>query len=404
MKKVQVATLAITMALVAVAFITIPVAANPDSRWDTLSAFMTETYDSAVEGGYSIPGAEASRLYPTLGAATVYNELGQLAFRPPVIDMIKMKNFTRKLQWKSGGEDYDRYGGFSLFIAGPVSMENSYNGLKLWELMTNPSFDDIPGINDLKVVNTTSALLYVNKTQSENGGFGVNENEAPNIVSTFHALYVMDIMLEESGEAKETWLWNETATIEWILSCREGDGFKLSPTSSIVSVSATAAGLMALDVLGQLTQITVEERQGILNWIGDLQDENASDGIVGGFAESLLTNDTNLLSTYHALEIYTLLGGLSNIDSDSASRFIIDCQATDGSWGTVPGLETGTLFNAGLAFEALRMLDISGTYIDMIYEEDPNNPAAPLIDWRILFVVVFIIAALVIALIALRLD
>ncbi len=392
------------MALVAVAFISIPVAANPDSRWDTLTAYMTDNHDSAVEGGYTEPGAEASRLYPTLGAATVYNEMDQLALRPPVIDLVKMKNFTRKLQWRSGGEDYDRYGGFSLFIAGPVSIENSYNAVKLWELLTNPSFDDIPGINDLEVVNTTSGLLYLNKTQSVDGGFGINENEAPNIVSTFHALYVLDYLLEESGVAKETWLWNETATIEWILSCREGDAFKLSPTSSIASVSATAAGLMALDVLGQLTLIPSEERQNILNWVGDLQDDDASEGIVGGFAESLLTNDTNLLSTYHALEIYTLLGGLSNIDSTSAARFIMDCQATDGSWGTVPGLEAGTLFNAGLVFEALRMLDISGTYIDMIYEEDPNNPAAALIDWRLLFVAVFILAALVIALIALRMD
>ncbi|MHA1907634.1 MAG: prenyltransferase/squalene oxidase repeat-containing protein [Candidatus Thorarchaeota archaeon] len=404
MKKVQVATLAIAFVLVAVAFISIPVAANPDTRWDTLSAYMTENYDSAVEGGFTLPEAEASRLYPTFGAATVYEEMGQLALRPPVIDLVKMKNFTRKLQWKSGGEDYDRYGGFSLFIAGSVGMDNTYYGVKLWQLLTADSYDDIPGINNLELINTTSALLYVNRTQSVDGGFGVNEDEAPNIVSTFHALYVMDYMLENSNEVQETWLWNETATIEWILSCREGDAFKLSPTSNIASVTATAAGLMALDVLGQLNVVPIEDRQAILDWVADLQDEDASDGGVGGFAESVLTNDTNLLSTYHALEIYTLLGGLTNIDSDAAARFILDCQAADGSWATVAGLEVGTLFFAGLALDALRMLDISGTYVDMIYEEDPNNPGEPLVDWRLLFVAVFIVAALVIALIALRMD
>ncbi len=407
MKKIQIATLTIAFVLVAVAFISIPVAANPDTRWDTLSAYMKENYDDPSvngEGGYHLPGTEASRLYPTVGAAHVYYEMGQFDYRPPVVDLVKMKNFTRKLQWKSGGEDYDRYGGFSLFIAGPVTMKNTYYAVKLWKLLTNPNYNDIPGINNLDELNGTSGLIYVNKTQSTEGGFGSNENEAPDIVSTFYALYVMDYMLEASGEAKETWLWNETATLEFILSCREGDAFKLSPTSNIASISATAAGLLALDILGQVNVLTIEERQNLLNWVGARQDMDPSDGIVGGFTESLLTNDTNLLSTYHALEIYTLLGGVPSINMTAAARFIVDCQAADGSWTTVPGLAEGTLFNAGLAFEALRMLDISGTYIDMIYEEDPNNPAQPLIDWRVLFIIVFIIAALVIALVALRMD
>ena len=88
--------------------------------------------------------------------------------------------------------------------------------------MSDSSYDDIPGINDVESINATSALLYVNKTQSVDGGFGYHEDLPSNMAATFYALYVMDYMLENSDELKETWLWNETATIDWILSCREG--------------------------------------------------------------------------------------------------------------------------------------------------------------------------------------
>lgn len=385
----------VILALVTLTFITETAVANPYSRWDSLYAYMGENYDSAVEGGYSVPDSEASRLYPTYGGATALNERGMMAYRPPVVDLVKMKNFTRKLQWRSGGEEYDRYGGFSLFIAGSVSMENSYYGVKLWQLLDE--HNDVPGMTGIEILNATAAMIFLNKTQSSSGGFGTFENTAPDIVSTFQALYIMDYMTQISDEIMSDWLWNETATIEWILSCRDGSAFKLSPSSEIRSISATAAALMALDVLGELdARIPVADQQDMRNWILDLQDT--------GFQESILTNDTNLISTYHAFEALEILGGMPAVDGDAASRFILDCQAADGSWGIVPGLETGTLFNAGLALEALRMLDPSGTYSNMILEEDPNNPAPPIFDWRLLLVAVIFIVAIAVAFLALRMD
>ena len=400
MKKVQIACTAVILALVAVTFMSIPVSAAP-TRWDSLNAFMEESYDT-VEGGYTVPDSEASRLLPTFGAMTIFSEREQLSFRPPVTDLISVRNLTRKFQWKSGGEDFERYGGFSSFIAGPVSMENSYYGIQLWETLNGN--DDIPGFSDVEPINATAALIFINKTQTQSGGFGNYEGEAPNLVSTFYALYIMDAMTVMSGESWSTWLLNETATIEFILSCRHNNGFKLSPTSNIVSLTATAAGIMALDIMSETSQIPTDEQQDMRDWILSLQDTDESDGIVGGFQESDMTNDTNLMSTFHALEALTILGGIPSLNASSASSFIANCQAGNGGWGTVPGLEAGTLFNAGIALKALRMLDPSGTYLSLINEIDPNNPDTVLIDWRLLFVVVFIIAALVIALIALRLD
>ncbi|MDF1538891.1 MAG: prenyltransferase/squalene oxidase repeat-containing protein [Candidatus Thorarchaeota archaeon] len=404
MKKVQIACMAVILALVAVTFISTPVSAAT-TRWDSLNTLMIDTYDNPVsngEGGYSIPGAEASRLLPTYGAITIFNERELLDDRPPITDLIKVRNFTRKLQWKSGGEEFERYGGFSSNIAGAVNMKNSYYGVKLWQLLDGN--DDIPGFSDLDDINATAALVFLNKTQSASGGFGIYEGFSPDLVSTYQALYILDKMTVLSGESWSTWLRNETATIEFILSCREDNGFKLSPSSSIVSLTASAAGLMALDLLSELSQIPTDEQQDMRNLILSLQDTDATDGSVGGFQESVLTNDTNLMSTYHALEAIGVLGGMSSLDASAISQFIADCQAANGGWGIVPDLEAGTLFYAGLALEALRFLHPDGTYLNVINEIDPNNPDTILIDWRILFVVIFIIAALVIALIALRQD
>ncbi len=401
MKKVQIASIMVIVALVGVAF-TVPVSANPGTRWDSLNAYMTENYDADVEGGYSLPDGEASRLYPTYGAAMVLDERGLFDYRPPSVDILKLKNFTRKIQWKSGGEDYDRYGAFAIYIAGPVSTEYNYYGLKLWELLSQEKFSDIPQISKVEI-NETAGLVFLNKTQTEAGGFGRNVDETPDIISTFQSLYVMDYYVTQLGKSMDEYLWNRTATIEWILDCSEGDGFKLHPNSNLPSLQATTAGLMALDILGELSRIG--DTSVIRNWILDRQVlDSDMEMLVGGFEEGNSTNDPNLKTTHAALEALELLTAMDNVNKSVAARFIVNCQAADGSWGNVPEQETGRLFYAGLAVDALRLLDESGTYTTLLFEEDPNNPAGPIIDWRLGLIIGIIIVAAVVGIIATRFD
>ncbi|MFW9931859.1 MAG: prenyltransferase/squalene oxidase repeat-containing protein [Candidatus Thorarchaeota archaeon] len=406
MNKVQVASIAIVLTLVAMSFMIVPISAET-TRWQSVENYMKENYDDPIdngEGGYSFPDTETSRLYPTVGAMMVYEEMDMLSFRPPVTDLVKIKNFTRKLQWKSGGEDYERWGGFSLYIAGPVSIENSYWAIKMWQLMEEQS--DIPDMTDVEAINATAALVYVNKTQTTSGGFGSADGAPANLISTFYALYIMNAMLDMTEGSINDWLWNSTATMQYILNCTDGDAFKLTPESHIPSLSATAAGLLALNELNQLNALSPTEQQAMRNWIVERQVTTSGDQLdIGGFTESILTNDTNLESTFHALEILSLIGGIDSIDADLASRFIVDCQAHDGAWGNTPGIEEGSLFYAGLALKSLNLLDpINHSYRNLMYEADPNNPAPPLIDWRILFIAVLIIAAMAVAVVALRMD
>ncbi|MHA2286217.1 MAG: prenyltransferase/squalene oxidase repeat-containing protein, partial [Candidatus Thorarchaeota archaeon] len=324
--------------------------------------------------------------------------------RPPPIDLVKMKNFTRKLHWRTGGEDYDRYGSFAEFIAGPATIETTYFGLKLWELML--SHYDVPGMENIEI-NETQILVYVNNTQTESGGFGFHVGESPDIVSTYYAIYLLTELITLINEPLEvnldTWLWNLTATTEWILSCRDGNGFKLSPESNIVSVTATAAALLALEKL-QVT-LPTSDLQAIQTWIIERQTTNNETAqFVGGFEEAQFTNDTNLVSTYHALQALVMLNAIPSIDVPAVAEFIVNCQADDGGWGPVPDLSGGSLLYAAFAVEALRILDEGGTYSAMLNEEDPNNPQAPLIDWRIVVILGIVVIATVVAYVSLRMD
>ena len=396
MYKVRALGLIIAFALIILPFAVQPTSANPATRKDSLISNLGGRYD-AVEGGYSVVGETTSRVESTLGAALTLYDLGYLSSRPPIIDLIKMKNFTQKVQWKTGVESYERYGGFSSYIAGPVSIESTWTALQLWTLLG--TITDIPHLGDIKF-NVTAALIYVNKTQTSSGGFGNAAHSAPNMVSTYFALESMNVLLAlKTNETRAKWLWNETKTFEWIMSCRNGNSFKLNPNSSITGITPTAAAILALDALGNLSSLTGST--DIIQWILNRQVADTTGSITpGGFVEGPGTNDTNLASTFYAVKGLKALNALSQCDQQSAAQFIVECQAVDGSWGNVPKIPVGSLASAGLAIEALNTLG----FTSLLDAEDPNHLAPLLLDWRVLLILGILVAATVVACLALRMD
>jgi prenyltransferase beta subunit len=398
MRSVKIAAVAIAVALVVLTLVAQPVSANPTTRSQSLRAYIDENYDS-IEGGYTLPNQQASYVDTTFGALSIFDDWDLLGVRPPVIDFLKMKNFTQKLHWTLVSETTDRYGGFGKYIAGYVDQQNAFDAINMFDLLSQDILADIPNM-DTVVFNGTAALFWINQTQTESGGFSDEVGNSPDLVSTYYALNSIEISLETSeDDTWEKWLWNSTATVEWILSCREGDGFKLSPVSNIVGVTATAAAVLALTILGE----TIPNHQGIVNWILDRQVISSEDNLfVGGFEESFLTNDTNVASTYWALRTLDLLGGLASVDADLASRFIVDCQAADGSFALIPDANTGSLYYSSYAIKALSYLGTE--YENLMQEEDPNNPPPPLIDWRWGLILAIVVVAAVGGLYALRMD
>ena len=412
MKRHRFTVLLITFALAIMPFMVLNASANPGSRIDALYALFAENWEPN-EGAYSNIGSEAPRLEATHAAAVVFDDWGTFDTRPPNAEIVRMKNFTRKVQWRSGGEEAWRYGGFGPFIAGPPTVEMAFLGAETWEIYTRQ--EGIPNLDDIEI-NATAACLFINSTQSLNGGFvrivdpeaAVNENDT-DVVSTFYALYALDTMIAAAAELEDDppftslddILMNRTKTEEFILSCRDGNAFKLGPNSLVAGVTPTAAALMALEILGRRTSLP--GLAAVNSWLLDRQVAE-SEGLeyFGGFTEGILTNDTNMISTYWALRVLNMGGVIDAVNVSSAAQFILDCQAEDGSWGIVPGQEVGLFDYAAMAVRSLRYL--GDEYSARLHEPFPFETDPLAVDWRLIFIIAFLIAALLIALIALRMD
>jgi hypothetical protein len=302
MKRVKVFTIAFAFALVLIAASAQPVAAA--SRSDTLNSYISRRYD-AQRGGYSPPSDGVVRVDATYGAILALDELGSLSNRPPPINLTKALEVLILRQWSTNDPedefDRERYGGFSEYLVGPVTMEMTFMGMILHQRLRAQA--DYPGIL-AKDINTTALLVYLNRTQSSNGGFSSKPGLSPDIVSTYQALSIFE-MLDDSYPSLSPWDWlaNETATLEWINNCREGVGFKLSPESDMLSVTATSAGIMSLSIFQ--TVLSIPGLQATNEWVlqrqvfnGDTPEYN------GGFEEGNGTNDANFATTYDALKLH----------------------------------------------------------------------------------------------------
>ncbi|MGY5860917.1 MAG: hypothetical protein RTU09_00890 [Candidatus Thorarchaeota archaeon] len=396
MKKVQVAGLVIAVAILAMAFTTMPTAAVPATRFESLNNYLTDRYDTA-EGGYNLDGEGTSRIEATYSAALLWDAIGYLDARPPIIDLVKMANFTQKVQWDTGGASTERYGGFASYIAGPVSVKATHEAIALWKIITAQS--GIPGLADVEI-NATATLMFINETQTTSGGFSNQVGGNPDLVSTYLALDVIALLASETPWTLDSLLINKTATIMWIHNCVVGDAYKLSPESTTAGVSPTAAALISLVYLEALP--VAAEVQATKTWIMDRQDLNPDAiELTGGFEEGVLTNDTNLMSTYYALKAMEELNAIEDVN-ESVTQFVLNCQSLDGAWANAPGFDVGYIQYIANAMQCLTLLEEN--HLTILSMEHPGTSSAPLIDWRLLFVVLFIVAAMVVGLVALRLD
>jgi prenyltransferase beta subunit len=221
-------------------------------------------------------------------------------------------------------------------------------------------------------------------------------------VSTYQALFILDY-LDTYNPSLNAWdvLNNETATLEWINSCRSGDGFKLSPESDSIGVVSTAAGIMALDLLPSVT--TVSGLQAATNWVLARQVIDEELGLFsGGFEEGINTGDPNFESTYYAIKLLEFSGGLVSVNETEVVDFILNCQTEDGSFGFIPEATTGNLVYAGQACELLSLFGNAASIL--ANSEDPYSVGGIAIDWRYLVVAGILIVALVLAIFSVRRD
>ncbi|KXH76301.1 MAG: hypothetical protein AM326_07415 [Candidatus Thorarchaeota archaeon SMTZ-45] len=355
MKRVKVVTIALAFTFILLAFAAQPVAAA--SRLDSLTSYLNSRYD-AVRGGYSIPGEGVVRIDPTYGAISIMNELGSIRNRPPPVTITLVMDFLIDRQWLSGNEgDEPRYGGFGDYLLGPVTNGGNYRGLAIWQILKDQS--DIPGTEDYDI-NATANLFWINRTYTDSGGFALNTeaidaHAGPDLLSTAYALSSIRLIhTMYSEENAWDWLVNETATVEWIESCKEGNGYKLSPNDFLPSVTGTAAAVMAYHALDPLA--AVPDASILRNWLVERQvlDSEEAD-FNGGFEEGNGTEVSSLESTYYALSAIEILNGLQLVNTTAVEEFILNCQTSEGSFANTPGTDTGKLLYSGYACEILNM-------------------------------------------------
>lgn len=399
MKKVKVVAIAFAFTLVLVAFAAQP--ATAASRYDSLRSYMNSNYD-VVRGGYALPTDGVTRVNPTYGAISIMNEVGTLAQRPPPVSITMALDFSVLHQWLTGDpEDTPRYGGYMDYLLGPVTAPTNYHGLVTWQMLKSQS--DIPNV-DTYDINATANAFWINRTVSE-GGYGSEVGAYPDLISTYYALAsfrIIDLMYSLEN-AWNTYV-NETATIEWIESCRDGDAYMLSPISDRTSVSATASAVLAYDVIDPLSSIP-----GVSNiqaWLLDRQILDYQEPeFIGGFEEGNATDEPNLVSTYFALSSLDALNALTSINATAAESFILNCQSADGSWGLVPGLSKGSLVYSAYACQVLNMVEVFGGALSTLSSSvDPYSQGSSTLDWRIVVVLGIIVIALVVSIYALKMD
>ncbi len=404
MKRVKVVAIALAFTFILLAFTAQPVAAA--SRLDSLTSYMVSRYDT-VRGGYSIPGEGVVRIDPTYGAISIMNELGSIRNRPPPVTITLVMDFLVDRQWLSGNEETEpRYGGISEYLLGPVTNGGNYRGLAIWKILQEQS--DIPGTEDYDI-NATANLFWINKTQTESGGFALNTeaidaNAGPDLLSTAYALSsirLLDTLYPE--ENAWDWLINETATVEWIESCREGEGYKLGPDDFLPSVTGTAAAVMAYYALDPLAAIP--DATSLRTWLVNRQVMDSEETEYnGGFEEGNGTEVTSLESTYYALSAIEILGGLSSINASAVEDFILNCQTQEGSFANIPESETGKLLYSGYACEILNMAGFDGTLNILSSSVDPFSPGSTGFEWRIYVIIGIVVVAVVLAILGVRAD
>ena len=399
MKRVKVVAIALAFTFVLLAFTAQPVAAA--SRYDSLRTYMNSRYD-AVRGGYSVPGEGIVRIDPTYGAITIMNEVGTLDNRPPPVTITEVMDFMVVHQWSTGEEvDEPRYGGFMDYLLGPVTNGINYRGLVTWENLMDQS--DIPGTENYDI-NATANLFWINKTQTASGGFGFETGASPDMLSTAYALMSIRI-IDTMYPAENAWDWlqNESATIDWIESCKDGSAYMLNPDSDRVGVTATAAAVLAYEALNPVA--AVPDAANIQLWLlsrqildYELPEYN------GGFEEGDDTESPNLLSTYFAFKALETLATTLTVNITAAESFILNCQTPEGSFALAPGFSTGSLIYSGYACEILSMSGFDGAHSILSSSVDPHSPDGTGFDWRLAVIVGIVIVALVLAVLAVRSD
>jgi len=237
-------------------------------------------------------------------------------------------------------------------LFGEVTIESNYWGVLTAYQLYSTEFTNYIDVNNI--------LDYVNSCYVRyDGSYASTPNLNSSLFSSYCAINIYK-MLEPHTD---TWLHNESATINYLLSLQNSDGgfkvgndlevvFSMLGTASYIikelintniSISAsTYWALISLDNLGARNQIDLEN---LTHWVRSCQNADGGFGLFLGFSHS------DIISTYYALHVFKLFND-EPMSKISAISFLKNAQTSDGSFTPMP---------------TLSMLGISASYFIISY-------------------------------------
>ncbi|TFF86819.1 MAG: ATP-binding cassette domain-containing protein [Promethearchaeota archaeon] len=234
-------------------------------------------------------------------------------------------NLTQLDEWFESNKAENGFFGLKSIIA-------NYWGINSANIAKNKGI-----IVDLNYENITN---YIKDCQNDDGGFGTRLNDPSDILSTYCAINILNLLNDEPK--------NKTQAINWIKSLQNPDGgfktyidlsylyqfygslFELflndEFNTSKSSMPATYFAVNSLHSLGT----TPENLINLTLWVQSMQNSD------GGFAFNLgLKSD--LVSTYYAIKTFEYLP--NSLDARmSAIEFLRGCQGSNGAYSIYPYL------------------------------------------------------------------
>ncbi len=185
---------------------------------------------------------------------------------------------------------------------------------------------DIEGsFSFLNKIDKTEHINWLKSLQGLDGGFSQIQGQASHITYTDFAVKA----LIELGGLDQI---DKNELIKFVLSCQHSNGGFGHLSNQQPQAQLTYYGIMLLNELNALNRID-KQKQKHINWLKSLQ------RLDGGFWKGTGTAQSNIDSTYFAVNALIELGGLDKIDKidkNKLIKFVLSCQHPNGGFGHLP--------------------------------------------------------------------
>ncbi|MFO8017970.1 MAG: prenyltransferase/squalene oxidase repeat-containing protein [Promethearchaeia archaeon] len=201
--------------------------------------------------------------------------------------------------------------------------------------------------------------LYISNMEQQDGGFGpTNTSTSANLISTSYSIKILDVLDMDIDNADKH--------KDFILSCINSNGGFGGNTSLDSTVANTYYALNALQILGDLDEIS--DAENTIEYLNGYYVDNQADEVnYGGFLPGDESEFCLLSSTFFAIESIKLLDE-NELPNESTTEWVLNKQNfKDGGFFNYNGLddqETSAVTNTYYAFHILKTYDEDLLYLD----------------------------------------